>query len=114
MAADVDHVVDAAHDPKIAVFISPRAIAGKIDALDLRPVLLLVTLVIAPNRSQHRRPGTCDYQITTLAGAHCLPLASHHVNFNSRKRLCGRAGLCWRGARQWRDHDRAGLGLPPR
>ena len=35
VAADVDHVVDAAHDPVVAVVVAPGAVAGEIDARDL-------------------------------------------------------------------------------
>ena len=39
VAGDVQHVVDAAHDPEVAVFIFARAVAGEVHAGDLRPVL---------------------------------------------------------------------------
>ena len=34
MAGDVHHVVDAAHQPVIAVFIDAAAVAGEVDVLD--------------------------------------------------------------------------------
>ena len=36
MAADVDHVVDAAHQPEVAVGILARAVAGKVAARECR------------------------------------------------------------------------------
>ena len=56
VAGDVQHVVDAAHDPEVAVLVPARAVGGEVDARDLRPVLLLVALVVAVDRAQHRRP----------------------------------------------------------
>ena len=41
MARDVEHVVDATDNPKIAVLVSPRSVTGEIAALDFAPVLLL-------------------------------------------------------------------------
>jgi hypothetical protein len=35
MATDVNHVVYAAHDPKVSILIAARAVAGKINILDL-------------------------------------------------------------------------------
>ena len=56
VAGDVEHVVDAADDPEIAVLVEPRAVAGEIVARQLAPVLLLEALVVAPERAQHRGP----------------------------------------------------------
>src|SRR5690606_3479929 len=38
MTGDVQHVVDAAQDPEVAVLVALRAIAGKVDAVPARPV----------------------------------------------------------------------------
>ena len=39
MARHVDHVVDAAHDPEVAVLVATRAVAGEVAAVDLREVI---------------------------------------------------------------------------
>ena len=39
MAGDVDHVVDAAHDPVVAVLVAPGAVTGEVAAGDVAPVL---------------------------------------------------------------------------
>jgi hypothetical protein len=67
MSGDIDHVVDATHDPKITVTVSARAIAGKVNTVYLRPVLLPVTLVIAINCSQHGRPRAREHEVAPSA-----------------------------------------------
>src|SRR5258707_15439753 len=42
VSGDIDHVVDATHDPEVTVLILASAVAGKIYAIDLRPVLLSI------------------------------------------------------------------------
>src|SRR5438874_13785564 len=60
MAADFDHVVDATHDPVVAVLVLPGVIAGEVMPRQLRPVLLLVALVVAPNAAEHAGPRLAD------------------------------------------------------
>ena len=114
VTADIDNIVDAAHDPEIAVFVAPCAVAGKVDAFNLRPVLLAVAFVVAPNCPQHRRPGPFDHEITALICADRLAVARHDVGFDSGKRFRRGAGFGGSRARNGRDHDGAGFGLPPR
>src|SRR6478672_6243481 len=99
MTADVDHVVDASHDPEVAIFVPSSAIAGKVNILNLRPVLLAITVVVAPDSPQHRWPGTLDNQIAALVCAHFLPVTRHHGNIDSRERFSCGPGLGRRRAR---------------
>src|SRR5437588_5052218 len=114
MAGDIDHVVDASHDPEVAILIFSRTIAREIKAGNLRPVLLLITRIVAVDRAQHRWPRARDDQISALVWADRLSVASHHIDFDSRKWLRARARLRRGGTGQRRDHDRARLSLPPR
>src|ERR1044072_8387008 len=88
MSAYINNIIDPAHYPKIAVPIAARAVSREIDAFNLRPVLLLVTLIVAPDRSQHRRPRPLDYEIAALVWTNRLAAARHHVGFDSGKRQC--------------------------
>ena len=72
MAGDVEHVVDAAHDPVVAVLVAPGAVAGEVDARDVAPVLGLVAVVVAVEGAEHRRPGLLDDQEPALVGSHRL------------------------------------------
>src|SRR5678815_1418044 len=49
MSAYINNIIDPAHYPKIAVPVAARAVAREIDAFNLRPVLLFVSLVVTPN-----------------------------------------------------------------
>src|SRR5215217_6686677 len=88
MSAYINNIIDPAHYPKIAVPVAARAVAREIDTFNLRPVLLLVTLVVAPDRSQHRRPRPLDHQITAFIWTNRLAVARHHVGLDSGKRKC--------------------------
>src|SRR6266849_5549179 len=113
MAADIDHVIDATHDPEVAVRVAPGAVAGKIDVLDLRPILLSITFIVAPDGSEHRRPGTRNYEITAFGWTNRLAVARHDVGFDAGKRFRRRAGFGRRRTGERADHDRAGFRLPP-
>src|SRR6186997_2348398 len=63
----VDHVVDAAHDPVITVRITTRIVAGQVFAGDLGPILLLESVVVSPNPSQHPGPRMCDTEHAAIS-----------------------------------------------
>src|SRR4030095_3431943 len=84
MAGNIHHVVDASHDPEVSVFIAPRAVTSKIHAWDLAPVLFLVALWIAVNRSEHRWPGGLDDKKPSLISPNRLPLPIDDIGDDSR------------------------------
>jgi len=57
VTADVDNVVDAAHQPEVAVGVAAGAVAGEVAAGDLGEVGLLVAGCIAIDGAGDRRPG---------------------------------------------------------
>src|SRR2546423_15284787 len=114
MSGDINHIVDAAHDPEVSILIASRAVAGEIHAFDLRPILLSITLVVAIDCAQHPGPWTGDDEIPAFVWSDRLAIAGHHIRFNSRKGLGCRARFRRRRAWQRRDHDSTGLSLPPR
>jgi hypothetical protein len=71
VAGHVQHVVDAAEDPEVAVVVALRAVAREVDAVPARPVVLAEALVVAPDRAQHARPRLRDGQVA--APARCRP-----------------------------------------
>ena len=76
MAGDVHHVVDAAEQPEVAVFVHLAAVTGEIPAGIARPIILDVAIRIAVNRAHHRGPGLREHQIPAGAGADRLAFAS--------------------------------------
>src|SRR5215203_3945649 len=114
MAAYIDNIVDTAHYPQIIMLIAPGAVAGKINPIDLRPVLLAVTFIVAPDRPQHRGPRSLDHEVTALVCANWFSVASHDIDIDSRERFRRGARRGWSSTGNRRDHDCARLSLPPR
>src|SRR5215510_10786609 len=56
VAGDVEHVVDAAGDPVVAVLVALHAVAREVVAGELREVGLLEALVVAPDGAGLARP----------------------------------------------------------
>src|SRR4030095_8252451 len=59
---NVEDVIDSANDPKITIFIAPRAITGEIIAFKFSPVLFSIAGFVAVDRAQHRRPRPANDQ----------------------------------------------------
>ena len=114
VAGDVDHVVDAAGDPVVAVLVAAAAVAGEVLAGIGREVGLDEALVVAVDGAHLARPGIdrgrdCRWPRPRSS----LPSASTMTRLHAEERLGRRAGLQLGGAGQRRDQDAAGLGLPP-
>src|SRR3954469_24545561 len=116
MTCNVEHVIDAAHDSDVAVFVVGRAVAGEIVAtLELcRIVSVLVALGIAPYRTQHRWPWLLDDQYSAFTVTYRLPGFIDDIGKDAGQRKRGRTRLRWRNAGKRRDHVPAGFRLPPR
>jgi hypothetical protein len=113
MAADVDDVVDAAHDPEVAVLVATRAVPGEVEPGEALPVALFEALRILEDRAQHRRPRPLQHQETAFVRLHRLAGGVDDVGFHAEERQRAGAGLRRRRAGKRRDHDAAGLRLPP-
>ena len=115
VARDVHHVVDAAHDPEVAVRVAMGAVAREVDparsgsstapcsAWD-RPRCCAASPATA-SRSRGSRPWA------RARACRCSSKTSASMPGNGR---VAEPGLRRDLARQRRDHDPAGLGLPPR
>src|ERR1700752_325012 len=114
MAAYINNIIDAAHYPEITVIVPPCPVSSKVNSVNLRPILLPVAFIVAPDCPQHRRPGPLDNQIAALIGADSFAVAGHDVGFDSGKRFCGRTGLRRSRTGDRSNHDGAGFSLPPR
>ena len=114
VAGDVDHVVDAADDPEVAVLVLARGVADEVGLLaELREVGLDEAVVVLVERAQHRRPRPREHE-QALAVVDRLAVALvDDLGRDPRERPRRRARLGRGDPRQRRDHDRAGLGLPP-
>ena len=114
MAGDVEHVVDAAGDPVVAVLVAAAAVAGEVEPGIAREVGLAEARVIAPDRPRLAGPGAPEAEVARHAVAvELLALLVDQHRLDAEERQRRRAGLGRRRAGQRRDQDAAGLGLPP-
>ena len=69
MARNIENVVDAAHDPEVAIKIAIGAITGEIIfAMKIfRVIGFFKPFRIAPDGADHRRPWPLDHQKTAFA-----------------------------------------------
>src|SRR5579872_2560992 len=113
MAADVHDVVHAAEDPVVAFSVAARGIAGEIVAGNAPPVLLFIALRITPDRAQHAGPRPPDDEESFLVRSDGYPVEVDNLRQNSGQRKRSRTWPRRNRAGDGRDHDGAGLGLPP-
>src|SRR5437667_8566723 len=114
VAGDIKNVINPANDPEIAVLITPRAVASEVVSGELAPILFFIALLVAVNRAQHCRPRSTNNQFAANIRPDFVSLFIHNYRINTEERERRAAGLCWNRARQRRDQNRSGLGLPPR
>ena len=56
-------VVDAAEQPEVALVVALGAVAGEVLAVEAAPVRVAVTLRVAPDAAQHRRPRPLEHEV---------------------------------------------------
>src|SRR5574343_171142 len=115
VTGNVQHVVDTAGNGEVAgVLVADRAVASQVVlALEvLRIVGLDVTLVVVPDRADHRRPRLLANQDTALAPRQIGAGLIDYGELDTRERQGARTRNQRRGARQRGDHVAAGFGLP--
>src|ERR1700759_4720092 len=114
VTGDVQNVINSPDDPEVTILVPPGSVAGKVTSLDLAPILLFVTLLIAPNRPQHGRPRLADDEFTPDVRRNFLPLVVDHRGIDPKKRQGRSARFKRRRPGKRSNHDRSSLGLPPR
>src|SRR3954453_11427237 len=115
MTGDIEHIVDAPHDPEESVEIAIRTIAGEVVLpLEVFGVVgLFEALRIAVDRADHTGPRSRDHEDTAFAffdGKSSLVDDGCHDSGQWQR---ARAGFERRCPRQRRNHMTAGLSLPP-
>src|SRR5215217_2322105 len=115
VARDVEHVVDAADDPEVAVLVLAGRVTDEVHVpAELVPIGLDEAVVVAVERAQHPGPRAAQRQQALVRAGVLAVLLGHHAGFDPGQRPRRRARLRVRDARQRRDHDVARLRLPPR
>ena len=113
VARHVHHVVHPAEEPEIAIHVALRAVAREVHPGKAAPVRLPVALRIAVDATQHRGPRPLEDEVPTTTERDRFTVGVDHVRRDPRERERGRARFGRRHPGQRRDHDLAGLGLPP-
>src|SRR5699024_8487927 len=99
--------------PHVTIFVFLRAVTGEVFAGILRPVGVAVTLIIAPQAAQHGWPRFGDHEVTGTAVGNGFAGVINNIHFDTGKGDLRGTRLGVRDAGQRRNHDCAGLGLPP-
>lgn len=113
VSGDVEDVIDAAHEPEIAVGVLAGPVAGEVAAGHVRPVGFLIALGVSPDGAGHGGPGLFDDEEAAGAFGDFMAFAGDDGGLNAEEGSGGGAGFGGDGARDGGDHDAAGFGLPP-
>ena len=115
MPGDVDHVVDPAEDPEVAVLVLAGGVTDDVGRVAEPPVVgLPVPVVLLVQRPQHPGPRPPQHQQPLGAVLDLVSVLVDHRGVDPRQRLGRRAGLGLGDPGQRADQDVPGLRLPPR
>src|SRR6185369_4482656 len=93
MSGDVDDVVRATHDPKVAVFILEPGIGGLVITRIRIEIRLDILSIFVPKRRQTSgRQRQLDYDVANLVISHLQTFIVEHANVVARNRFATRAG----------------------
>ena len=87
MAGDIDHVVDPAGDPVIAVRVAAAAVAGEVLALVGGEIGVDEALVVAKDGARYRGPGIEDHEIAGDRSFEQVALAVDDCRLDAEKWL---------------------------
>ena len=94
VAGDVQHVVDAAEQPEVALVVALGAVAGEVDVRrPAAPVLLHVAIGIAVDAAQHRRPRPREREQAAAALGHRFALLVQDLGADAGERRVAEPGL---------------------
>src|SRR5690606_799544 len=114
VSGHVQHIVDAAHDPEVAVGIALCAVAREIIALEFgREIAAFEALGVAPDRTYHAWPGALHRQEAARARRYVIARLIDDGGRDAGQRQRARTRFERRDTWKRRDHVRACLGLPP-
>src|SRR4051794_20564737 len=113
MPRNVQHVVDAAHDPVIAVVVATGIVASEVLAGDFTPIHVFIAIIVAPNATEHAWPGLRHHQPATLVVPDGRAARVDDRGDDSGKRFGATTWLRGDRARKRAHHDPARFGLPP-
>ena len=86
VTGDIDHVVDAASDPVIAVLVTTAAVASEVFAGIGAEISVHEPLVIAVNRAHLARPRVGNAQIAAHGAFQHLALGIDDLRYHAKER----------------------------
>ena len=95
VAGDVENVVNASHNPEIAVFILAATVAGKVAAGDFAPIGLAESLGIAPDAAKHAGPRFADDEFASGVCGNGVALVVDNFGEDAKEGQGGGAGFGW-------------------
>tara|TARA_B100000674_G_scaffold477395_1_gene472885 strand:- start:109651 stop:110247 length:597 start_codon:yes stop_codon:yes gene_type:complete len=113
VAGHVDHIVDPAGNPVIAILIAAGTIPGAILAGEGGEIGLHKAFMIPPQGTHLARPTVGNHQIAFGGPGQHMAFVIHQLRANSVERLGGSARLMHRAAGQGGNHHPPGFRLPP-
>ena len=113
VARDVHDVIDATQQPDVTVVVVAGAITGKVFVAELVPIRFLEALGVAPDSAQHGGPGLGNNEESTRVVGLNDTVFVDDLEVDAGNGNLRASGFQRRDAGEGRDHDRAGLGLPP-
>ena len=99
MAGHIEHIIDAAGYPVIAVLITTNTVAGEKAALEGREISVDKALIIAIYRTHLSRPAVEYDQIAFRLTVQNVSLPIDNRWLNAEQRLGRRSRLQWRRSR---------------
>src|SRR5262249_33859584 len=100
VSGHVDHVVDPAGDPVVAVFVAPTAVTGEVLAWVALEVGVDEALMVAIDGAHHAGPGIGDAQVAGCGALLNLAIGVDDLGDHPEERLRRRTGLESGRARQ--------------
>ena len=76
---DIHHVINAAEQPVVALFVAASAVARKVGAWEAAPVRLLETRGVTPDAAQHGGPRLRQREEAARAERDARPTPVHNI-----------------------------------
>ncbi len=109
----VDHVINTAGDPVIAIIIATCAITGGVDVFKRAEIGLDEAFMVTIDRPHLTRPAVLDDKVAIGCTGQFLAFVIKQGRLNTKERQGRRTRFEVGRTRQRRNQDAAGFGLPP-
>src|SRR5688500_11450355 len=91
VTGDVEHVIDAADNPEVAVLVLSAAVAGEIASFEFAPIDFAKTLRVAPDAAEHAGPWFANDEFAAGVARGGISFVIDHLRQDAEKRERGAA-----------------------